>query len=155
MTASLWGDVGPGFWVLGVLGVWVLVAEEHLSHKGAECWGHLFVERRALPWHQSLVQADEWSGQGRGVPALGTPVSPCSCLLGAGCSCCPTLWQLLGWVGQPMKPNKWALVFRVQGKLGGFAFLRGMTPEGNSQQSWAGAVRIQGQILKLQKMHIF
>lgn len=83
VTASLWGDVGPGFWVLGVLGVWVLVAEEHLSHKGAECWGHLFVERRALPWHQPLVQGDEWSGQGRGHPCAGDP--GVTLLLPVGC----------------------------------------------------------------------
>lgn len=56
-----------------------------------------------------------------------TLVSLCSCpwVLAARAVPHSSDCSILGWVGQPMKPNTWASVFGVQGKLGGFAFLPG------------------------------
>lgn len=98
------------------------------------------------------MQGDEWSGKA-GSPLCQGPW----CHPAPGCSGCPKLQQLhrprVG--GTTHETQKWASVFGVKGKLGDFAFLPGVTPEGNSQQSWPGAMRIQGQFLKLQKKSIY
>lgn len=121
VAASLQGDVGPGLWELGVLGLqW---PEEHLSHSGTnKCWGHLFVARS--PWCK--VMSGQWKAGTAPLcwgPRCHPAPAPGCCLLRL-CHT-PATTPSSGVWDNPLNPTNGHQCLGCRGNWGGFAFCPG------------------------------